>query len=104
VYEPIDYLALYGKDPLNDFQLGGTHYVATGDSGQSMTGSALAAMVLGDEILGRANPYAEVEGPWCIVLSRILGMFLPFEPAPEPPDPGSVEWSSLMCEPRKGAF
>ena len=34
VYEPIDHLHLFGKDPLNDVQLGATYYIATGDSGQ----------------------------------------------------------------------
>ena len=70
VYEPHDYLALYGKDPLNDFQLGGTHYVATGDSGQAMTGAALAAMVLGAEILGTANEFGEARG--APVLRRVF--------------------------------
>ena len=76
MYEPHDYLALYGKDPLNDFQLGGQHWVATGDSGQAMTGAALAAMVIGNEILGTANEFGEVLGT-CLLHAVLVSAGLP---------------------------
>lgn len=45
VMEPVDKLGLYGESALS----GGRHkvWVATGDSGQPMTGAALAAMIIG---------------------------------------------------------
>jgi hypothetical protein len=45
VFEPADALGMYGKDPVNPEQIlpgAAPKYVATGDSGQGMTGSAIA--------------------------------------------------------------
>lgn len=64
VYEPIDFVGFIGEDPFSSFLTGKVkHYIATGDSGQGMTGSAIAAMILGDLILGRPNAFAEVYSP-----------------------------------------
>ncbi|KAG2443184.1 hypothetical protein HYH02_009261 [Chlamydomonas schloesseri] len=65
VYEPIDLLGLYGLDPVNPVNAlsGCKRYIATGDSGQGMTGSAIAAMVLADLIAGRPNPWSELYSP-----------------------------------------
>ncbi len=58
VYEPADKLGLYGLNPLLDPSK--RTYIATGDSGQGMTGAAIAAMVLTDAILDRPSPYRDV--------------------------------------------
>ncbi|CAL5220892.1 g2983 [Coccomyxa viridis] len=63
VYEPIDYLHLYGEDPV--FPQGGSAklYVATGDSSQEITGGTLAGMIISDQILGRHNRFSDVYSP-----------------------------------------
>lgn len=58
MYEPADKLGLYGLNPLLDPSK--RTYIATGDSGQGMTGAAIAAMVLTDAILDRPSPYRDV--------------------------------------------
>ncbi|KAG2497175.1 hypothetical protein HYH03_004764 [Edaphochlamys debaryana] len=65
VYEPIDLLGLYGLDPLNPVNAvsGVKRYIATGDSGQGMTGSAIAAMLLAELIAGRPHPWSELYSP-----------------------------------------
>ncbi|KXZ47373.1 hypothetical protein GPECTOR_36g94 [Gonium pectorale] len=65
VYEPIDLLGLYGLDPLNPVNAvsGVKRYIATGDSGQGMTGSAIAAMLLGELISGRSHPWEHIYSP-----------------------------------------
>ena len=55
--EPIDKLGFYGKDPLDPHS---RVFIATGDSGQGMTGAAIAAMVLADAIFERTNPLRKV--------------------------------------------
>jgi glycine/D-amino acid oxidase-like deaminating enzyme/nitrite reductase/ring-hydroxylating ferredoxin subunit len=55
VVEPADGLPFIGK-PASDQEI----YVATGFSGNGMTFGSLAAMMIRDEIMGRANPYAEL--------------------------------------------
>jgi hypothetical protein len=56
--EPNDVLGFYGEDPLNP---SGNVYIATGDSGQGMTGGTIAGIVIRDLILGRRNSWAEVQ-------------------------------------------
>ncbi|EFJ50099.1 hypothetical protein VOLCADRAFT_89132 [Volvox carteri f. nagariensis] len=65
VYEPIDLLGLYGLDPLNPINAVShiKRYIATGDSGQGMTGSAIAALILADLISGRQHPWADLYSP-----------------------------------------
>lgn len=58
VYEPVDKLGLYGLNPFID--IANNTWIATGDSGQGMTGSAIAAMTITDGILDRPNPYRDV--------------------------------------------
>lgn len=60
VYEPVDKLYVIGLNPLDPTK---STFIATGDSGQGMTMSALAAMVLTDTILGKPNPYADLFSP-----------------------------------------
>jgi glycine/D-amino acid oxidase-like deaminating enzyme/nitrite reductase/ring-hydroxylating ferredoxin subunit len=55
VVEPSDGLPFIGK-PSKDQEV----YVATGFSGNGMTFGTLSAMLIRDQILGRANPYAEL--------------------------------------------
>eukprot|EP00897_Mesotaenium_endlicherianum_P005007 jgi/Mesen1/4534/ME000231S03793 len=59
VFKPIDFLGLYGKDPMNSTNT----YIATGDSGEGMTGSTIAGILIKDLILGKANPWAEIYDP-----------------------------------------
>lgn len=59
IYEPIDKLPLYGQDPLNALQSKGTHYVATGDSGQGTTGGTIAGKLIADQILGIPNAWTK---------------------------------------------
>lgn len=54
-YEPIDGLPYIGASPM-----GRNVYVGTGYSGMGMVFSTLAAMLLADELAGRANPWLEV--------------------------------------------
>jgi glycine/D-amino acid oxidase-like deaminating enzyme/nitrite reductase/ring-hydroxylating ferredoxin subunit len=69
VMEPVDGLALIGRNP------GDEHvYIATGDSGHGMTHGTLAGMILSDLILGRSNPWAELYEPGRVKL-RSLGEF-----------------------------
>ncbi|GIL55240.1 hypothetical protein Vafri_10757, partial [Volvox africanus] len=65
VYEPIDLLGLYGLDPLNPVNAISNvkRYIATGDSGQGMTGSAIAALILADLISARPHPWADLYSP-----------------------------------------
>eukprot|EP00850_Spirogloea_muscicola_P001747 SM000006S19512 [mRNA] locus=s6:1275063:1278577:+ [translate_table: standard] len=60
VYEPIDKLHLHGRDPLHP---PGNTYIATGDSGEGMTGGTIAGMVISDLICGRNNQWAELYDP-----------------------------------------
>jgi len=59
VLEPVDGLALIGRDPLN----GPNVYVATGHSGNGMTYGTIAGMLLSDMILGRRNDWAALYDP-----------------------------------------
>jgi glycine/D-amino acid oxidase-like deaminating enzyme/nitrite reductase/ring-hydroxylating ferredoxin subunit len=59
VMEPIDSLALIGRNPLDSDNV----YIATGDSGNGMTHGTIAGMLLTDLILGRANPWEQLYDP-----------------------------------------
>lgn len=59
VLEPVDGLAMIGRDPLN----GPNVYVATGHSGNGMTYGMIAGMLLSDLILGRRNDWAALYEP-----------------------------------------
>ncbi|GAQ92792.1 Ubiquinol cytochrome c reductase subunit RIP1 [Klebsormidium nitens] len=63
VYEPADNLGLYGVEPFSEVLDGGHLYIATGDSGQGMTGGTIAGIVIADPILGKHNPWADVYSP-----------------------------------------
>ncbi|GAQ83159.1 Ubiquinol cytochrome c reductase subunit RIP1 [Klebsormidium nitens] len=58
--EPDDQLALYGREPLD---VSGCHYIATGDSGQGMTGGTIAGLVISSLILNGNHKWAEVYSP-----------------------------------------
>lgn len=80
VFEPADQLHLFGLDPFDPFNAGEVkRYVLTGDSGQGMTGSAIAAMVVGDALQGKENKWQEVYKPDRIV----SGLKSPMELAQE---------------------
>jgi glycine/D-amino acid oxidase-like deaminating enzyme/nitrite reductase/ring-hydroxylating ferredoxin subunit len=59
VMEPIDGLALIGRNPLDSDNV----YIATGDSGNGMTHGTIAGMLLTDLIIGRANPWTQLYDP-----------------------------------------
>jgi Rieske Fe-S protein len=58
VLEPSDWLGFIGR-----LQKGGRVYVCTGDSGQGLTHGTICALLVGDLILGRANPWEEIYSP-----------------------------------------
>jgi glycine/D-amino acid oxidase-like deaminating enzyme/nitrite reductase/ring-hydroxylating ferredoxin subunit len=58
VLEPADGLAFIGATPGEERVL-----LATGDSGMGMTHGAMAGLLLGDRILGRASPWDELYDP-----------------------------------------
>lgn len=59
VMEPIDGLALIGRNPLDHDNV----YVATGDSGNGMTHGTIAGMLITDLISSRTNPWAALYDP-----------------------------------------
>ena len=59
VMEPIDSLALIGRNPLDSDNV----YIATGDSGNGMTHGTIAGMLLADLIIGRENPWEQLYDP-----------------------------------------
>jgi glycine/D-amino acid oxidase-like deaminating enzyme/nitrite reductase/ring-hydroxylating ferredoxin subunit len=59
VMEPIDSLALIGRNPLDSDNV----FIATGDSGNGMTHGTIAGMLLTDLIVGRDNPWAGLYDP-----------------------------------------
>lgn len=54
-----------GVDPFVSSLMPGAvkHYIATGDSGQGMTGGSIAGMVLHDLIMGVRNPWQDIYSP-----------------------------------------
>jgi glycine/D-amino acid oxidase-like deaminating enzyme/nitrite reductase/ring-hydroxylating ferredoxin subunit len=59
VMEPVDSLALIGRNPLDHDNV----YIATGDSGNGMTHGTIAGMLITDLISGRKNPWAGLYDP-----------------------------------------
>ncbi len=59
VMEPIDSLALIGRNPLDSDNV----YIATGDSGNGMTHGTIAGVLITDLIMGRDNPWAGLYDP-----------------------------------------
>jgi Rieske Fe-S protein len=64
VMEPVDGLAFIGHNPLDADNV----YTVTGDSGNGMTHGTIAGMLITDQILGRANPWAALYDPGRITL------------------------------------
>jgi glycine/D-amino acid oxidase-like deaminating enzyme len=58
VLEPVDYAAFIGRSTT-----GRNIYMATGDSGQSLTNAVAASLILGGLIQGREVPYAPAHDP-----------------------------------------
>ena len=44
-------------------------YIATGDSGQGMTGGTIAGIVISSQILGKPHPWSEVQPPSASLMS-----------------------------------
>jgi len=70
VMEPFDGVGFIGRNPGQSRVL-----IATGDSGQGITGGALAGLILADLIGGAENPWAEIYDPARKPL-RALGEFV----------------------------
>jgi glycine/D-amino acid oxidase-like deaminating enzyme/nitrite reductase/ring-hydroxylating ferredoxin subunit len=70
VMEPIDGIGFIGRNPGQS-----RVFIATGDSGQGITGGALAGLILADLVAGAKNPWAEVYDPARKPL-RALGEFV----------------------------
>jgi glycine/D-amino acid oxidase-like deaminating enzyme/nitrite reductase/ring-hydroxylating ferredoxin subunit len=58
VMEPVDGIGFIGRNPGQS-----RVFIATGDSGQGITGGALAGLLLADLIAGVQNPWADVYDP-----------------------------------------
>lgn len=59
VMEPVDGLAFLGHNPMDRKNV----YVITGDSGNGMTHATIGAMLITDQIMGRANPWEQLYNP-----------------------------------------
>jgi len=59
VLEPMDYIGFIGRDPGGQKNV----YIATGDSGQGMTHSTIAGILISDLVLGRPNPWEKLYDP-----------------------------------------
>ncbi|MBV8775915.1 MAG: FAD-dependent oxidoreductase, partial [Alphaproteobacteria bacterium] len=70
VMEPVDGVGFIGRNPGQ-----ARVFIATGDSGQGITGGALAGIILADLIAGTDNPWAEIYDPARKPL-RALGEFV----------------------------
>ncbi|GJP53267.1 hypothetical protein CLOM_g12439 [Closterium sp. NIES-68] len=62
VYEPVDFLGLYGKNPLVN-RPSKDVYVVTGNSGQGMTGGTISGLVVSDLILSGRSEWQELYDP-----------------------------------------
>ncbi len=67
VMETVDGLAFIGKNPMDKDNV----YVVTGHSGNGMTYSAIAGMMLSDLILERENPWTSLYSPSRISMSSV---------------------------------
>ncbi|CAI7926179.1 unnamed protein product [Closterium sp. NIES-53] len=62
VYEPVDLLGLYGKNPLVN-RPSKDMYIVTGNSGQGMTGGTISGLVVSDLILSGRSEWEELYDP-----------------------------------------
>lgn len=67
VMEPVDGLAYIGHNPMDSDNV----YVVTGHSGNGMTYSTIAGMLLTDMIIGKENPWESLYNPSRISLSTV---------------------------------
>jgi glycine/D-amino acid oxidase-like deaminating enzyme/nitrite reductase/ring-hydroxylating ferredoxin subunit len=58
VFEPVDYMAFIGKNPMTKHT-----YIVTGDSGNGLTHGVLAGKLIADEIQAIENPWSELYSP-----------------------------------------
>ncbi|MBL7697927.1 MAG: FAD-dependent oxidoreductase [Chitinophagaceae bacterium] len=70
VLEPLDYMGFIGKNPGDDHV-----YIVTGDSGNGMTHTTIAGMLISDLIQGKDNTWAELYSPKRIPV-KLPGRFL----------------------------
>ncbi|CAI5508327.1 unnamed protein product [Closterium sp. Naga37s-1] len=62
VYEPVDLLGLYGRNPLVN-RPSKDIYIVTGNSGQGMTGGTISGLVVSDLILSGRSEWEELYDP-----------------------------------------
>jgi nitrite reductase/ring-hydroxylating ferredoxin subunit len=67
VLEPVDSIAFIGRDPTHQENV----FIATGDSGNGITGGTLAAIVISDLIRGTENRWAKAYDPQRIALRAV---------------------------------
>ena len=70
VMEPVDMMAFIGRNP-GDKNI----YIATGDSGNGMTHSTIAGMLISDIIMGKKNPWEKLYDPSRITLKAAPHFF-----------------------------
>ena len=70
VLEPLDYMGFIGKNPGDD-----NIYIVTGDSGNGMTHTTIAAMLIPDLISGKENKWASLYSPKRIPI-KLPGLFI----------------------------
>ncbi len=59
IMEPVDGIAYIGHNPLDEKNI----YVITGHSGNGITYSAIAGILITDQIMGRPNPWEKIYSP-----------------------------------------
>jgi len=72
VWEPIDLLALIGRNPLDPDHT----FIISGDSGTGMTNATLGAMLCTDLIMGKQNKYEAMYAPNRTPSVRSAGQFI----------------------------
>ncbi len=70
VLEPLDYMGFIGKDPGDE-----NIYIVTGDSGNGMTHTTIAGILITDLILGKENKWTSLYSPKRIPI-KVPGRFL----------------------------
>jgi glycine/D-amino acid oxidase-like deaminating enzyme/nitrite reductase/ring-hydroxylating ferredoxin subunit len=70
VLEPLDYMGFIGRNPGDD-----NIYIVTGDSGNGMTHTTIAGMLITDLIQGKENKWADLYSPKRIPI-KLPGLFL----------------------------
>ncbi|MCW3084514.1 MAG: puuB 1 [Bacteroidetes bacterium] len=71
VMEPMDSLAFIGHNPWDSDNI----YIVTGDSGNGMTHSTIAGMLIADLITGKENPWEKIYNPSRLKIIKVGNVF-----------------------------